>query len=113
MRELEFATLGETWINLVERTFTTGDRLRDGLRECLGVQVGFPGSIERDLVIDQFGDAQMIAQMKRVFFDDGPNSLGHSYAALMRGPDGKSDLEDIVGLLRAEHLTKRAVVRLC
>jgi hypothetical protein len=113
MHELEFPTLGETWINLVERTFTTGLRLPDGLRECLGVRVGFAAATARDLIIDRFGAAQMIAQMDRVFFHAGPNALGHSYAALMRGPGGRTDLADVVGLLRAEPLTKRAVVTVC
>jgi len=113
MDVLDFGTLGESWINLVERTFTTGTLLPDGLRECLGLQVGFPGALEPDPIIERFGDRQMIAQMKRVFFEAGPNSLGHSYAALMRGPNGKSDLSDVADLLRAEGLTKRAVVTIC
>jgi hypothetical protein len=113
MPALEFTTLGETWINLVERTLTNGAVLPDGLRECLGVRVGFPGMIEQDAVIDRFGDPEMIQQMKRVFFHEGPNALGHSYAALMRGPEGRSDLQDVVGLLRAESLTKRAVMTIC
>jgi thymidylate synthase len=113
MHHLEFATLGETWINLVDRTLNTGARLPDGLLECRGVTVGFPGMIDGDRIIERFGDAEMIAQMKQVFFEDTPTTLGHSYAALMRGPQGRPDLEDIIALLQAEPQTKRAVVTLC
>jgi thymidylate synthase len=113
MQPLDYGTLGETWINLVARTFTTGHLLPDGLRECLGVSVSFPGALQPDAVIERFGDGQMVEQMRRVFFDKGANDLGHSYAALMSGPDGRPDLADVVQLLSAERFTKRAVVTIC
>ncbi len=55
----------------------------------------------------------MIDEMNRVFFADGANALGHSYANLMRGPDGRNDFQDVISLLRAEPASKRAVVTLC
>jgi thymidylate synthase len=79
----------------------------------LGVQVAFPAGTQGDELIGQFGDSRMIAEMEKVFFDDGANALGHSYAKLMRGPGGRRDLEDVISLLRAEPASKQAVVTLC
>ena len=81
--------------------------------ELLGVQVVFSASDVLDPIIQRFGDKQMLEEMEKVFFADGPNSLGHSYARLMHGPGDRRDFADVVDLLRAEPLTKRAVVTLC
>ncbi len=43
----------------------------------------------------------------------GTNALGHSYAKLMRGPDGRYDLADVISLLRDEPASKRAVITFC
>ncbi len=77
------------------------------------MEVGFAIHDQRDGILERFGDRQMIGEMEKVFFADGPNALGHSYAGLMRGPGGRNDLRDIVDLLRAEPWTKRAVLTLC
>jgi thymidylate synthase len=66
-----------------------------------------------DLLIERFGDPKLISEMKKVFFEKGSNSFGHSYAELMRGPGGQHDLEDVISLLRHEPVTKRAVVTIC
>jgi hypothetical protein len=113
MNDLSFRSLGETWIHLVEMTVQNGTPLNSEGLELLEAQVAFPASTEADDVIRQFGDARMIAEMDRVFFADQPNSLGHSYAKLMRGPGGRHDLEDVISLLRAEPASKRAVVTFC
>jgi len=81
--------------------------------ELLGVNVSFPASAEQDEVIARFGDQAMIAEMQKVFFSEGPNAIGHSYARLMRGPGGRSDFEDIASVLRKDNASKRAVVTLC
>jgi hypothetical protein len=113
MSELASDSLGELWVNLVERTFRLGAPLGDEGYELLGVVVSFPSATEADAVIERFGDRQMIAEMNRVFFTDEPNALGHSYARLMRGPCGRHDLDDVISLLRTDRLSKRAVVTLC
>lgn len=113
MNNIAFASLGEAWINLVNLTTQTGTRLGDEGYEVLGVGVEFPAMGESDPVIEQFGDRQMIADIKNVFFMQGPNSLGHSYAGLMHGPGGRHDLQDVIALLRGKPLSKRAVVTLC
>jgi thymidylate synthase len=113
MNELSFGTLGETWIHLVQLTALSGTRLNDEGLELTEVQVGFPAKAQDDKLIRQFGDSRMIAEMERVFFADGTNTLGHSYFHLMRGPDGRHDLEDVISLLRTETSSKRAVITLC
>jgi thymidylate synthase len=113
MNDLRFDSLGETWINLVHLTVQAGVRLGDGGYELLGVGVAFPASGDSDSLIEQFGDRQMLAEMKKVFFTEAPNSLGHSYASLMRGPGGRHDLQDVISLLRTNRSSKRAVVTLC
>ena len=113
MINLGFASLGETWMKLVRMTVQTGISLNGEGLELLGVQVAFPTEVEGDELIRQFGDSRMIDEMNRVFFADGANALGHSYANLMRGPDGRNDFQDVISLLRAEPASKRAVVTLC
>jgi thymidylate synthase len=113
MNDLSFGSLGETWVHLVEMTVQNGTPLTDEGFELLEAKVAFPAESQDDELIRQFGDARMIAEMDRVFFADQPNSLGHSYAKLMRGPGGRHDLEDVISLLRAEPASKRAVVTFC
>jgi thymidylate synthase len=113
MNDLRFGSLGETWINLVQRTVQAGISLNGESLELLEVQVAFPAAVEGDELIGQFGDCRMIAEMEKVFFGDGANAMGHSYASLMRGPGGRHDLQDVISLLRAEPASKRAVVTLC
>jgi thymidylate synthase len=113
MNDLSFESLGEAWIHLVQRTVQAGIPLNGEGLELLEVQVSFPAGAEEDALIAQFGDGRMIAEMERVFFADGANALGHSYARLMRGPGGRHDLQDVISLLRAEPASKRAVVTLC
>ena len=113
MKCLEFDTLGETWINLVQATLRDGLNADSDYSELLGVQVSFPAADQPDAVVAQFGDSRLIAEMEKVFFSEAPNSLGHSYAKLMSGPACRRDLQDVVDLLRAKPSTKRAVVTLC
>jgi hypothetical protein len=105
--------LGEAWFRLVELTVQTGAPLSAEGLELLGVQTVFPATGEPDELIARFGDRQLVAEMQKVFFAEGANALGHSYAGLMRGPDGRNDLSDVIALLRAEPSSKRAVVTLC
>src|SRR5581483_2594120 len=78
--------------------------------ELLAHTVTFQLSNEPDPLLAQFGDRRMMDEMQKVFFSDAPNSLGHSYAKLIHGPGGRSDLQDIIALLEKEPATKRALV---
>ena len=113
MKCLEFDTLGETWINLVQATLRDGLNADSDYSELLGVQVSFPAADQPDAVVAQFGDSRLIAEMEKVFFSEAPNSLGHSYAKLVSGPACRRDLQDVIDLLRAKPSSKRAVVTLC
>jgi thymidylate synthase len=113
VNDLRFNSLGETWLNLVQTTVQNGTSVGGECLELLEVQVAFSADAEADEVIRHFGDKRMMAEMERVFFADGANALGHSYAKLMRGPGGRHDLEDVISLLRAEPSSKRAVLTLC
>src|SRR5207248_9607626 len=98
------------WINLVNLTLQAGTPMGGEGVELLRVEVSFPATSAPDAIIQRFGERHTLAEMESVFFNDRPNSFGHSYARLMRGPEGRQDLEDIIALLRAEPLSKRAVV---
>lgn len=110
---LKFATLGQTWITLVEMTVQSGAPLAEEGLELLGVTLSFSAAWEKDSIIEQFGDQQMMREMSKVFFSDATNALGHSYAHLVRGPGGRNDFQDVIALLREQPTTKRAVVTLC
>src|SRR3974390_1076753 len=109
----EFSSLGEAWVWLLHAIAQDGQPMASEGLELLGVSVAFPVAAGSDPILERFGDATMIAEMKSVFFGGGTSALGHSYANLMRGPGGRNDLEDIVALLRAEPWSKRAVLALC
>jgi hypothetical protein len=113
MNPLEFPSLGQTWVNLVFQTVQAGAAMSNEGRELLGVSVGFPAESGADPLVEQFGSPDMVAEMRKVFFSDAPNSLGHSYSGLSRGPGGRSDLGDVISMLRADPWTKRATVSLC
>jgi thymidylate synthase len=113
MNELKFVSLGETWINLVNLTLQAGTPMGEEGLELLRVEVSFPTPMKPDSVVEQFAKPGMLAEMESVFFGNGSNALGHSYAKLMRGPEGRQDLEDVISLLASEPLSKRAVLTLC
>jgi hypothetical protein len=109
----KFASLGRAWINVVSQTLHAGTTMGDEGFERLGGEISFPAETSNDEILNRFADPHMMANMQKVFFAEGPNPLGHSYASLIRGPVGRNDLEDVVNLLREEVWSKRAVVTLC
>jgi len=106
-------SLGQAWFRLIEQTVQSGVCSDGECREILGPQVSFSAETDGDPFLQRFGDQKMIAEMDKVFFAEGANALGHSYANLLRGPDLRSDLSDVIDLLRAEPHSKRAVATLC
>ncbi|HLH54145.1 MAG TPA: thymidylate synthase [Verrucomicrobiae bacterium] len=78
--------------------------------EILGSNTSFRITTDADPILERFGDRAMIEEMKKVFFSNEPNALGHSYARLIQGPGGRNDLQDVIALLRCEPQTKRALV---
>jgi hypothetical protein len=113
MSVIDYPSLGETWLHLVSQTIESGTPLKEEAVELLDVTVQFPATPQRDLVLEQFGDPDMIQTMSCVFFNDAENKLGHSYARLMKGPMGRNDLLDIIALLKEDSWCKRAVLTFC
>jgi len=99
MLEIRYPTLGETWLAALRKVYRDGELVGDETRELLNVAVSFAsGTFD--------GDPLLL----RVFFSDEPNVFGHSYADRFRGPRGRSDLGDVIELLRGSPWSKRAVV---
>ena len=78
--------------------------------EVLAANVAFVAGDEPDDILLRFGDRGMITEMEKVFFSSEPNGLGHTYASLIRGPGGRTDLQDVIDLLHKQPETKRALV---
>jgi len=78
--------------------------------ELLGRTVHLAAATEPDEVLERFADREMVQEMQKVFFSEGPNALGHSYAKLICGPGGRHDLQDVIDLLKKEPATKRALI---
>ncbi len=111
MHQATHSSLGETWLDLLRRTVASGSRLGDEACELLNVQAAFAAD-GPDHLLERLGDRGIISEMRKVFFTEEPNIFGHNYAARMRGPAGRRDLQDIIALLRADPLSKRAVLTL-
>lgn len=112
MNDFQFGSLGEAWVHLVERVVQSAERMGDEGLEVLRLQFICPAAINGDPILERFGNAQLIAEMEKVFFGSGPNAFGHSYAGLMRGPLGQGGLDGVISLLKAEPQTKRALLTL-
>lgn len=113
MSVIDYPSLGETWLHLVSQTILYGTPLKDEAIELLDVTVQYPVVAQRDSLLEQFGDPEMIQTMSCVFFGDAENKLGHSYARLMKGPLGRNDLSDIIALLKEDSWCKRALLTFC
>lgn len=109
----EFRSIGDAWVFLVSTLVRDGTPMGSEGLELLGVSVAFSAAPDRDPILERFGDSRMIADMRHVFFGGSIGALNHNYAALMRGPGGRNDFEDIIALLRAEPWSKRAVLTIC
>ena len=107
---LKTESVGRAWIDLVERIVREGTPMGDEGLELLGRTVQFPAATQPDDVLERFADREMMQEMQKVFFSEGPNSLGHSYAKVICGPGGRHDLQDVIDLLKSEPATKRALI---
>lgn len=113
MKEIRYPTLGETWLAALREVLTAGELVGSETRELLHLAVSFQrGTFDDDPLLARFASAEHVEHMRKVFFSDEPNRFGHSYRDRLRGPDGRSDLSDVVALLRRDPCSKRAVVTL-
>ena len=67
-----FPSVGQAWVSLVKAIVQKGAPMGSEGLELLGVSVGFPAAVDRDPVLERFGDARMIGAMKGVFFGAEP-----------------------------------------
>jgi thymidylate synthase len=113
MKEIRYPTLGETWLAALQEVACAGEIVGGETRELVHLAVTFEtGEFEADRLLLRFGSAEHVEQMRKVFFSDEPNLFRHSYRDRFRGPAGRSDLSDVVELLRRTPWSKRAVVAL-
>jgi thymidylate synthase len=113
MKEICYPTLGETWLAALREVERAGESVGGETRELLHLGVSFQrAAFDEDPLLARFGSAEQVEQMRKVFFSDEPNRFGHSYRDRLRGPEGRSDLSDVVALLRRDAFSKRAVVTL-
>ncbi len=113
MKEIRYSTLGETWLAALREVHCGGEIVGDETREVLHLGVSFEkGGFENDPLLVRFGSRHVVEEMRKVFFSDESNELGHSYRELLRGPAGRSDLSDVIEVLRGTSWSKRAIVTL-
>ena len=67
----KFSSLGEAWIGLLNAIVHDGEPMEGEGLEPSGASVDFPAAAVSDPIIERFGDATMIAEMKTVFFGGG------------------------------------------
>jgi thymidylate synthase len=113
MKEIRYPTLGETWLAVLREVYYTGEIVGNEARELLNLAVTFEtGDFEKDPLLARFGSAELVAEMRKVFFSNEPNRFGHNYRDRLHGPEGRCDLRDVIELLRRSPWSKRAVVTL-
>jgi thymidylate synthase len=113
MKEIHYSTLGETWLAALREVYRGGEIVGDETRELLHLAVSFEsGDFENDPLLVRFGSPDYVGEMRKVFFSNEPNQFGHSYCDWFRGPEGRSDLGDVIELLHHSPWSKRAVVAL-
>lgn len=103
-------TLTEAWMELLRQVMENGRDVDDEIREAMAVTTCFSTGSEDLSTLAQHGLEETVAEMRKVFFSAEPNRFGHSYRSFWRGPYGKTDLSDVIELLREQPSTKRALL---
>jgi thymidylate synthase len=113
MKEIQCATLGETWLAALREVYQTGRTVGQETREVLHLWVAFrQGDFQADPLLVRFASSRQVEEMRKVFFSSEPNLFGHSYSDCLRGPLGRADLGDVIELLGKDPASKRALVAL-
>jgi thymidylate synthase len=113
MKEIRRLTLEETWLSLLREIDRSGQPVGNETRELLNVWAAFERGEFRDgPLLVRSGAGLVVDEMRKVFFGDEPNLFGHSYRSRFCGPQGRSDLSDVIELLRSRPVSKRALVTL-
>jgi thymidylate synthase len=112
VRHIDSPGLGQAWLALLLELCREGEPVADETLELRGISIEFDQASASDPLLLRFAERGHIEEMRKVFFSSEPNGFGHSYRERMRGPEGRNDLLDVIGLLRREPATKRAVLTL-
>jgi thymidylate synthase len=113
MKEIRYPYLGATWLAALREVYRAGQIVADETRELLHLYTTFQkGDFQADSLLARFGSPRHVEEMRKVFFSAEPNLFGRNYRDALRGPWGRSDLSDVVELLRAEPWSKRALLTL-
>jgi thymidylate synthase len=111
MKDICCRSLGDTWLAVLREVYNSSHTVGDDSRELLHICASFTDAdYDTDPVLVRFASRENIVQMRKVFFTTEANEFGHSYLNRIRGPQGRSDLSDVIDLLRREPLSKRAAI---
>jgi thymidylate synthase len=110
MINIEKQNLGELWIAALQSVYHYGTDIGGGTRELIGISVAFNDADIKDSILYRYANIEYIEQMRKVFFSDEPNIFGHNYRSLCKGPMGRSDMSDVIELLRCDPSSKRGVI---
>ena len=102
--------LGDTWKNLLRRVMEHGDDSDREIREARTVTMDFTVVPSDITELAEYGLNETLSEMRKVFFTSEKNRFGHSYRTCWRGPFGKTDLSDVIDLLKEQPSTKRALL---
>jgi thymidylate synthase len=113
MKAIQCATLGEAWLAALRTVYESGREVAQETRETPHLWVDFRrADFQSDPLLARFASSGQVEEMRKVFFSNEPNRFGHNYSDCLQGPRGRSDLADVVELLREDPASKRALVAL-
>ncbi len=111
--QIQRKTIGQAWKELVTLTKNHGFQLADEGLEILDVKIKFKHDFNKeDIILEKYADKKMIENMKKVFFTNEKNDLGHSYFENMCSPYKNDFTTDIVKILKEKRYSKRAALTL-
>jgi thymidylate synthase len=102
--------LSEAWKILLQIVMDRGDDSDAEIKEIRNVTTSFTVGPSDFSKLVEYDLNETLSEMRKVFFTTEPNRFGHSYKSCWRGPCGKDDLSDVIGLLKDQPGTKRALL---
>jgi len=102
--------LSEAWKILLQIVIDCGDNSDAEIKEIRNVTTSFTIGPSDFSKLVEYDPNETLSEMRKVFFTTEPNRFGHSYRSYWRGPLGKDDLSDVIGLLKDQPGTKRALL---
>lgn len=100
----------EVWKILLQIVMDCGDDSDAEIKEIRNVTTNFTVGPSDFSKLMEYDLNETLSEMRKVFFTTEPNRFGHSYRYCWRGPFGKDDLSDVIGVLKDQPRTKRALL---